>query len=109
VTPGHVGNILQFGRIDDPSNQFFYAYPTIGVNADNDALLGFSEFSASIYASGAYAFRYGTDPTNTMRAVTTLKTGLAPYYKDFNTGDNRWGDYSATVVDPVNDIDMWTL
>src|SRR5262249_13985626 len=22
---------------------------------------------------------------------------------------NRWGDYSATVVDPVNDTDFWTL
>ena len=22
---------------------------------------------------------------------------------------NRWGDYSATAVDPVNDLDFWTL
>src|SRR5207245_1141556 len=26
VTAGHVGNILQFGRIDDLSNQQFFAY-----------------------------------------------------------------------------------
>jgi len=35
--------------------------------------------------------------------------GLASYYKDFGTGENRWGDYSATVVDPLNESDMWTI
>lgn len=109
ASAGNIGNILQFGRIDDPSNNTFYAYPTLAVNASNDVLLGFSEFSPSTYASAAYTFRYGTDPANTMGPVTLLKSGLASYYKDFGTGDNRWGDYSATVVDPVNDTDLWTL
>src|SRR5262249_50286349 len=31
------------------------------------------------------------------------------YSKTFFTGDNRWGDFSSTVVDPRNDVDMWTL
>ena len=26
-----------------------------------------------------------------------------------NNGINRWGDYSSTVVDPVNDTDFWTV
>jgi hypothetical protein len=38
-----------------------------------------------------------------------LKAGEASYFKDFGSGRNRWGDYSATVVDPLNDQDMWTL
>ena len=38
-----------------------------------------------------------------------LKAGEAPYTKDFGSGRVRWGDYSATVVDPLNDIDMWTI
>src|ERR1019366_1097962 len=25
------------------------------------------------------------------------------------SGSNRWGDYSATLVDPVNDLDFWTI
>lgn len=109
ASAGNIGNVLQFGRVDDPSNNTFYAYPSIAVNVNDDVMLGFSEFSASIYASAAYAFRYGTDPANSMGPVTLLKSGLASYYQDFGTGDNRWGDYSATVVDPVNDTDLWTL
>ncbi len=38
-----------------------------------------------------------------------MKAGQAPYSKDFGTGDNRWGDYSNTVVDPGNDLDLWTI
>jgi cell division septation protein DedD len=109
ASAGNLGATLQFGRVDDPTNNFFYAYPSIAVNANNDALIGYSRFSASQYASANYSFRYGTDPIDTLRADTVMKAGLASYYKDFGTGDNRWGDYSATVVDPVNDLDMWTL
>ena len=38
-----------------------------------------------------------------------LKSGEASYFKDFGTGDNRWGDFTATVVDPVDDTSMWTI
>jgi hypothetical protein len=31
------------------------------------------------------------------------------YYATFGGTLNRWGDYSATVVDPINDLDFWTL
>jgi hypothetical protein len=109
ASAGNLGATLQFGRVDDPTNNFFYAYPSIAVNANNDALVGYSRFSASQYASANYSFRYGTDPIDTLRADTVMKAGQAAYYKDFGTGDNRWGDYSATVVDPVNDLDMWTM
>src|SRR5204862_7976584 len=33
---------------------------------------------------------------------------LAPYTKDFGI-ETRWGDYSATMVDPINDLSFWTL
>jgi len=44
-----------------------------------------------------------------MEAGATLKAGEAAYFKDFGTGDNRWGDFSSTVVDPVDDTAMWTI
>jgi hypothetical protein len=103
------GTVQQFGRVDDPTGALFFAYPTIAVNAQNDALLGYSKFSASQFASADYSVRLASDPPNTMRSDVLLKAGEAVYFKTFGSGQNRWGDYSNTVVDPVNDLDMWTI
>ncbi len=103
------GAVLDRGRIDDPSGNIFYAFPSIAVNKNDDALLGFSRFSASQFASGNYAFRSASDPAGTFRIDTVLKAGEAVYFKTFGGGRNRWGDYSGTVMDPVNDVDFWTF
>lgn len=101
--------VQQRARIEDPTGARFFAFPSIAVNASNDVLIGYSRFSATQYASGNYSFRYATDPANTLQTDTVFKAGEAPYYKTFTGTRNRWGDYSATVVDPTNDIDLWTI
>lgn len=103
------GEILQWGRIDDPDGGMSYAFATIAVNEFDDAIIGYSSFSENQYASAAYSFRYHTDPPNTFRDSYQYKDGLAPYYKTFGGGRNRWGDYSATMLDPVNGHDFWVL
>jgi hypothetical protein len=103
------GGIRQFGRIDDPSGSRFYAFPSLAVNKNNDLLIGYSRFAADQFASANYSFRAATDPIETLRADTVLKEGEAAYVKDFGGTRNRWGDYSSTVVDPANEIDLWTL
>ena len=107
LTP--TGTIQQRGRIDDETGQTFYAYPSLAVNKNKDVLIGFSRFSSQQYASANYAFRAATDPPNTLRADVVLKAGSAPYYKSLTGTLNRWGDYSSTVVDPINELDMWTV
>ena len=106
---GSLGVVQQLGKRDDPSNAFDYAYPTLDVNANDDMMLGYSRFGASQYASANYSYRLHSDPPNTLEADTVFKAGEAPYFKDFGTGDNRWGDYSNVAVDPINDIDLWTI
>ena len=102
------GTVTQVARIDDPSGNNHFAYPTLAVNANNDMLIGYSRFGATQYVSANYAFRFSTDALNTLRTDTVLKAGEGPYIKTFG-GPNRWGDYSSTVVDPVNDVSMWTI
>src|SRR5260221_10076984 len=85
-------------------------YPSIAVNANNDVLIGYSRFSASQYASANYSFRLSCNAANTLQSDAVLKAGEGPYYKVGVTSQkNRWGDYSSTVVDPANDLDMWTI
>jgi PKD repeat protein len=107
LTP--TGQIVQRGRIDDPTGLMSYAFPTIAVNEFEDIMVGHNNFSLNQYASAAYSFRSHMDEPNTMRDPYQYKDGKASYYKTFGGGRNRWGDYSATMLDPVNGVDFWVL
>jgi hypothetical protein len=104
------GVILQRGRLEDATGARYYAFPSIAVNRSGDMLLGFARFSAEEFASGSYAYRAAGDPLGTLRAERVLKAGEDSYVWDQDGfGTIRWGDYSATSVDPVNDADFWTI
>ena len=102
------GGFVQGGRIGDTGANAtnggrWYAYPSISVNAREDVLVGFSAFRSTAFAAAGYAFRFGSDPLNTMRDPATLKAGEGNYFKTFSGTRNRWGDYSMTQVDPLDD------
>jgi hypothetical protein len=106
------GKFSAQGRISDPAR--WYYYPSIGVNQDDVAAIGFSGSSAREYAGGYYTIVRPS--SGTADPVSLLKPGEAPYYKTGQTlgvpgggTKNRWGDYSATVVDPTDDVTFWTL
>ena len=44
-----------------------------------------------------------------MGALTLLKTGAASYQNQDATSVSRWGDYSATSVDPADPNRFWTI
>jgi PKD repeat protein len=103
------GSVLERVRIDDPGNEYSFAFPCIAVNANEDVLVGHGVFSENQYAGAGYSFKSYLDDDNTMRSYYQYKDGRAPYYKTYGGGRNRWGDYSATFVDPVHDVDFWTM
>jgi fibronectin type 3 domain-containing protein len=97
------GSVLQQGRIQDATGTLQYAYPSLAVNGNNDVLIGYSRFSSGQYAGANYSLHANFDAINTTRDDTVLKAGENTY------GHGRWGDYSATVIDPANDVDIWTI
>ncbi len=111
------GTFFDGGRVEDPTATSsnggkWYAYSSISVNKNDDVLLGFSEFESDGFADAGYTFRLGTDAAGTMRDPLIFKAGEDYYEKTFSSqamASNRWGDYSHTVVDPVNDRDLWTI
>jgi hypothetical protein len=113
IDPAPVNGIVQSqGQISDPNRGYFY--PSITVNNNSDVAIGFSGSSAAQYASAYYTARRSNDPTGVMPPPSLLKTGEAPYLKTGATfggteTDNRWGDFSATVVDPTDGVTFWTL
>lgn len=100
--------IVQSGVLSGLPGEHLY-FPTIAANCADDAVLGFTRSDASTYADAAYCVRLGTDPPGTLRPAATFKVGEASYYKTFGGGFNRWGDYSATCVDPLDDRAIWTI
>ena len=108
------GNVLQRLRVDDPTATAtnggkWYAYPSIAVNAANDVLIGFSQFASNQWGSAGYATHERTEATGVIDDPQIYQAGLGYYEKTFGGTRNRWGDYSNTQVDPVNDRDLWTI
>ena len=83
--------------------------PSIAVNKKEDVVIGFSHSTPNIYVQAAYVSRSASDPLANMSPIIISKNGEDSYTKDFGSGRIRWGDYSATVVDPANDNIFWTL
>ena len=104
-----LGNPLQIGTVDDATNATFYAFPSLAVNKYDDALIGFSQFSTSAHPAAAYALHMHTDAAGVIRTPHVFRHGLLPYYQTLGGPKDRWGDYSATCVDPLNNIDFWTV
>jgi hypothetical protein len=102
-------DVIHAGRIGDATGVQFFAYPSIAVNKYNDALLGFSRFSANQYASADYAYRSCSDSADTFRTEAPYQPGLGSYSKTYSGTVNRWGDYSGTWVDPSDDSSLWTI
>jgi hypothetical protein len=100
--------IVQSGFLDGGAG-VHHIFASIAANKNNDACMGFSRAHAGIFCEAVYTGRSGTDALNTMDPVSVLKAGEDSYVKTFSGASIRWGDYSATVVDPTDDESLWTI
>lgn len=96
-------SVRQLGTLEDSTGHNHYGYPSVTVNINNDALIGYSRSSSTQFVSANYAARAASDPLSTLRAEALFRAGTASY------DGGRWGDYSNTVVDPVDNVSMWTV
>lgn len=101
------GAVVQRGRVGGAPGEYRF-YPSIAVNANESALIGYTYSSVNSTVSAAYSTRCLTTAPNTTDDEFVYKTGLATYWKDYNSGRARWGDYSHTSLDPV-DGSLWTV
>ena len=77
--------------------------PSLAMDKQGNIAIGYSASSSSLYPSVRYTGRLASDPLHTMRAEVTAVAGGGS-----QTGTlQRWGDYSAMTVDPVDDCTFW--
>ena len=84
----------------DPDSSYRWI-GSIAMDKDQNMALGYSKSSLSIIPGIYLTGRLGTDAPNTMGAEATVFAGSCVQLNNTNAG-NRWGDYSAMTVDPVD-------
>lgn len=89
------------GRIYDSAagGPYWDYYPSLNVKANGDMIVGFSGSKSTEYIG---AFFYGYRSGIAVARPILMQAGRARW------SDNRFGDYSATTIDP-NDDSIWTV
>lgn len=95
------GSTVQSGLLTDKKRSLIQT--ALAVNKNHDVLVGFQETGADMFVSPRFAFRKSTDERGTMRAPVRIGEGQAA------TEGGAWGDYSASVVDGDNLLDLWSI
>ena len=104
-------SVVAEGVISDSNYDF--SYPSIAVNQRGDIVTVFCR-SGSNSPAGNMSL-YGAvgkiaNRTVTMGAPFLIQQGTTSgFYIDYDTPPYRWGDYSATQVDPTDDQLFWTV
>ena len=93
-----------------------YFIPSIAVTGQGHAVMGFTMAGTPVGATPAYVGRLSGDTLGTMSgpptvAATTFGTTTANYNPPSDPGGasgRRWGDYSFTSLDPLDDMSVCT-
>ncbi|MCX7894834.1 MAG: carboxypeptidase regulatory-like domain-containing protein [Thermoanaerobaculum sp.] len=93
--------IFQEGTYSPDSNHRWM--PSAAMDAAGNICVAYSISSSTMFPSAAYACRESGDPPGTLGNEVIYKVGTG-----FQSGGNRWGDYSSISVDPVDQCTFWT-
>ena len=105
TTPTILQAATLYDAVNPTSSAVYYTYPTIALSGQGHNLMGFTSAGPAKYAQAAAAGRYRTDAAGTFQAPADFTTTTSTY----NPGASRWGDFTQTVVDPNDDMTMWTF
>jgi len=94
-TTAQLGNVTSAGT--------YYYFPSIATDMNGNAAIGFTRSSSTEFASAYHTLRLVSDPPNTMGTPVLDHAGTASY------GGTRWGDFSGTTIDPVDNLTFWTM
>jgi hypothetical protein len=111
TTPSILQSATLYDDVNPTSSAVSYTYPSIAVSGQGHNVMGFTSAGPAKYAQAAVAGRYRTDPAGNFQAPVDFTTSTSTYSPLNSSGSpvNRWGDYTQTVVDPSDDMTMWTF
>ncbi len=74
-------------------------FPAVAANERGDVVVGYSASNSNTFAGSYYSIYPSGESGGGEPQVLT--PGRGAYFRQFGTS-NRWGDYSGTVIDPVD-------
>lgn len=96
-------SLFQSGTYAPDSN--YRWVPSAAMDKSGDIAIGYSVGSSSLDPSIYFSTRAAGDTPGTLGNETVIVTATAAQA----VGINRWGDYTAMTVDPVDDCTMWYI
>jgi hypothetical protein len=105
---GGSATLDQSGEVKEPTSQDNHFHcGAITKNAAGDIGIVFTRSGANIAADIMRTARKSTDPAGFMGAPVLVQSSFGSTYGF--SGVNRWGDYAAITVDPVDDTKFWAI
>ena len=108
--------LIESGTITDPNLDLFF--PSIAANAGGVVVIGYNGSSLGTFVSSFAIAGQTANGVTTFGNPVLLQSGVASYHDgneilaqllDDPVVDSRWGDYSATSVDPADPTRFWTI
>ena len=106
-TSGQVPTLVQSGDIspENSDGQLSWTFfPSIWVDADNNAAITMARSSSTEFITMARALRSASDPLGEFQPVVNVQASSSAY-----TAAGRWGDYSGTGSDPTATGVFWGI
>ena len=85
---------------------YFYLFPSITVDADHNIAITYSRSGDSEYVGAFYSTKRVADPPGLSQSKV-MKRGEGNYFRFGGNSVQRWGDYFAATLDPVNQYNIW--
>ncbi len=102
--------LAQSGTLFDSSaNAVHYVFPSAAMSGQGHMAIGTSSGGTTEFMGISVAGRLTGDAAGSTQARTVAIAGAGAYNVVAGDGRNRWGDYSALVVDPLDDQSMWAF
>jgi hypothetical protein len=99
--------LIDSGTITNANLELFY--PSIASNEVGTVVIGCNGTSSSTFVGSYALIGTVTNGALSFSEPMLLKAGLAAYDTHDSSGVSRWGDYSATTLDPLNPNHFWTI
>ena len=111
IPTGQTPSVVQSGTIFDgaSSSPRFFLIPSVTVSGQGHAAFGFTTSGAAEHPNAATVGRLVGDPLGTVGTTQLFTNSTSTYGPQVNSTVQRWGDYSYTSLDPVDDMTLWTI